>query len=59
MQIRIDKGESGGGKKGKMMGKTQFIQKDIQNFSMRWFEKIKKTKKKSKRRRFNDEDAGE
>lgn len=59
MQIRIDRGESGGGKKGRMTGKIEFIQKDIEFFSMRWFDKLKKSKKKVKRRRFDDDDAAE
>lgn len=61
MQIRIDRGESGGGKKGRMLGKTEFIEKDIEFFSMKWFDKIKKSKKKlNRRKRFdNEDDAGE
>ena len=56
MHIRIDRGESGGGKKGRMLGKTEFIEKDIEFFSMRWFDKIKKSKKKNRRRRFDGQD---
>ena len=60
MSIRIDRGESGGGKKGRRLGKTQFIEKDAEFFSMRYFDKLKKSKKKLRRRRFDDElDAGE
>jgi hypothetical protein len=29
MSIRIDRGEAGGGKKGRMQGKTEFIEKDV------------------------------
>ncbi len=55
IQTRSDRGESGGGKKGKMPGKIEFIKKDIEFFSMKWFDKIKKSKKKSRRRRFDDD----
>lgn len=58
MQVRIDRGESGGGKKGKMSGKTEFIDKDIESFSMRWFDKMKKSKKRQRRRRFDDDEDG-
>jgi hypothetical protein len=42
-----------------MTGKTEFIEKDVELFSMKWFDKIKKSKKKFRRRRFDDEDAPE
>jgi hypothetical protein len=54
MSIRIERGEAGGGKKGRMQGKTEFIEKDVECFSMKYFEKLKKTKKKLRRRRFDD-----
>ena len=60
MSIRIERGEAGGGKKGRMQGKTEFIEKDVECFSMKYFDKLKKNKKKLRKRRFDDEvDAGE
>ena len=56
MNTRIDRGQSGGGKKGRMLGKLEFLEKDIQFFSMRWFDKIKKSKKKKLKRKMFDED---
>lgn len=42
------------------MSKSDFIDKDINNFSIRWFEKAKKIKKKKqkKKRRNSDSDEG-
>lgn len=65
MKERIERGECGGGKRGKTLSKTDFLEKDIATFSMKWFEKSKKIKKKKpkKRRRnsssdnFDDEDS--
>jgi hypothetical protein len=54
MGIRIDRGESGGGKKGRMQGKIEFIEKDIEFFSIKYFDKLKKSKKKLRKRRFDD-----
>lgn len=40
MNIRIDNGEIGGGKKGELLeSKQDFIKKDIENFNMKWFKK--------------------
>lgn len=52
MNQRIDHGEIGGGKKGVFESKIEFLKKDIQTFSLKWFKKEKKNKsKKIKRRR--------
>ena len=40
-----------------MLGKIEFIDKDIESFSMRWFDKMKKSKKKLRRRRFEDDEG--
>ena len=53
MKDRMERGECGGGKRGKCLSKSEFIDKDIVAFSMRWFEKSKKIKKKLKRKRRN------
>lgn len=53
MKDRMERGECGGGKRGKCLSKSEFIDKDIESFSMRWFEKSKKIKKKLKRKRRN------
>lgn len=37
MKERLERGESGGGKRGKCLSKSEFIERDINNFSMRWF----------------------
>lgn len=50
----MERGECGGGKRGKSLSKSDFIEKDMNNFSMRWFEKAKKIrKKKLKKKRKN------
>jgi hypothetical protein len=51
MKERIDRGECGGGKRGKYLSKSDFIEKDFNNFSMKWFEKAKKIKKKKPKRK--------
>ena len=52
MKDRIERGECGGGKRGKSFGKYEFLERDIASFSMKWFEKSKKIRKrKAKRRR--------
>lgn len=56
MKDRMERGECGGGKRGKCLSKIEFIEKDISAFSMRWFEKSKKIKKKLKRKRRNSSD---
>lgn len=54
MKERMERGECGGGKRGKSLSKSDFIEKDMNNFSMRWFEKAKKIrKKKLKKKRKN------
>ena len=54
MKERMDRGECGGGKRGKSLSKSDFIEKDVNAFSMKWFEKVKKIKKrKLKRKRKN------
>ena len=50
---RIDRGECGGGRRGRSISRSDFIEKDISNFSMKWFEKTKKIKKKKARRHRN------
>ncbi len=55
MQIRMDKGECGGGKRGRTLIKTQFVKADIQNFQMKYFDKLKKSKKKRSRRNESDQ----
>ncbi len=37
MKERMDRGECGGGRKGKCSSKSDFILKDINTFSMKWF----------------------
>lgn len=37
MKERAERGECGGGKRGKSLSKFDFIEKDISNFSMKWF----------------------
>lgn len=37
MKERLERGECGGGKRGKSLSKADFLQKDIASFSMRWF----------------------
>ena len=56
---RIDRGQCGGGKRGRSVSRSDFIQKDINNFSLKWFEKSKpiKKKKKAKRHRNRDSDS--
>ena len=56
MTLRIDKGEIGGGKKGRSAGKLQFIKKDLDNFHIRYFDKLKKGKKRKIRTRDQDGD---
>jgi len=56
MKDRMEKGECGGGKRGKCLSKSEFIAKDINSFSMKWFEKSKNIKKKNKRKRRNSSD---
>ena len=52
MGNRIDNGEIGGGKKGIFDSKYNFLERDIENFNMRWFKKDSKSKlKKIKKRR--------
>ena len=51
MKDRIDRGECGGGRRGKCFGKSEFLERDISTFSMKWFEKSKKIKKKKAKRR--------
>ena len=52
MSNRIDSGEIGGGKKGVFDSKYNFLERDIENFNMRWFKKDSKSKsKKIKKRR--------
>ncbi len=56
MKQRMERGECGGGKRGKSLSKSDFIEKDLNNFSMKWFEKAKKIKKrKPKRKRKNSD----
>ena len=61
MSIRMQNGEIGGGKKGTFESKLQFLKRDIENFSMKYFKKeakirSKKTKKKRKKLSLNDDD---
>lgn len=51
MKDRLERGECGGGKRGKSLSRSDFIEKDIANFSMKWFEKSKKIKKKKLKKR--------
>ena len=37
MKERMERGECGGGKRGKWLSKWDFIEKDINTFSMKWF----------------------
>jgi hypothetical protein len=54
MKDRLERGECGGGKRGKCLSKSEFIERDITNFSIKWFEKVKKIyKKKPKKKRRN------
>ena len=55
MKDRMDKGECGGGKRGKCLSRRDFIAKDRHFFSMKWFEKRKK-KINRKRKRSSEED---
>ena len=57
MKERLDRGECGGGKRGKCLSKLDFIEKDISNFSMRWFEKAKKIKKRKPKRKRRNSDS--
>jgi len=56
MKERIERGECGGGRRGKSLSKSDFIEKDIEFFSMRWFEKGKKLKKRLKKMQRNSEE---
>jgi hypothetical protein len=51
MAARIDCGEIGGGRKGVFESKREFLKKDIQNFSMKWFKKETREKAKRHKRR--------
>ena len=61
MSARIESGEIGGGKKGIFESKLDFLKKDIENFSMKYFKKetkarSKKTKKKKKKLSLGEDD---
>lgn len=51
MKDRMDRGECGGGKRGKCLSKAEFLERDISGFSMKWFEKGKKIRKRKQKRR--------
>lgn len=59
MKARMDRGECGGGKRGKCMSKSEFLERDITSFSMKWFHKSKKIKRSSKRKHRNSSDEEE
>ena len=61
MSSRIDAGEIGGGKKGLFDSKYNFLERDIENFNVKWFrkdgkQKTKKVKKRRKRPNYDGEE---
>ena len=53
----MERGECGGGKRGKCSSRSEVIEKDIVAYSIRWFKKTKKLKRK--RRNSSEEEIEE
>lgn len=57
LKMRMDNGECGGGEFGECRSKKDFIQRDLENFNVKWFAKGRKPARRRKRLADSEEEV--